>query len=87
MMKMNKAGFINELSKQLSLSVEKYAVINDILEGNFFISKKSKPKIVDELIRRLDISSDSAENIYDVSVRVLNSEIKNKLHHPFGRKD
>lgn len=87
MMKMNKAGFINELSKQLSLSVEKCAVINDILEENFFISKKSKPKIVDELMRRLDISSDSAENIYDVSVKIVNDEVKNKIKHPFGNKD
>lgn len=84
---MNKAGFINELSKQLSLSVEKCAVINDILEENFFISKKSKPKIVDELMRRLDISSDSAENIYDVSVKIVNDEVKNKIKHPFGNKD
>lgn len=87
MMKMNKTGFINELSKQLSLSVEKCAVINDILEENFFISKKSKPKIVDELMRRLDISSDSAENIYDVSVKIVNDEVKNKIKHPFGNKD
>lgn len=84
---MNKTGFINELSKQLSLSVEKCAVINDILEENFFISKKSKPKIVDELMRRLDISSDSAENIYDVSVKIVNDEVKNKIKHPFGNKD
>ncbi len=87
MMKMNKTGFINELSKQLSLSVEKCAVINDILEENFFISKKSKPKIIDELMNRLDINLDSAENIYDVSVKIYNSELKNKLHHPFGSKD
>lgn len=87
MMKMNKAGFINELSKQLSLSVEKCAVINDILEENFFISKKSKPKIVDELMRRIEISSDSAENIYDVSVKIVNDEVKNKIKHPFGNKD
>lgn len=87
MMKMNKTGFINELSKQLSLSVEKCAVINDILEENFFISKKSKPKIVDELMRRLEISSDSAENIYDVSVKIVNDEVKNKIKHPFGNKD
>lgn len=84
---MNKAGFINELSKQLSLSVEKCAVINDILEENFFISKKSKPKIVDELMRRIEISSDSAENIYDVSVKIVNDEVKNKIKHPFGNKD
>lgn len=84
---MNKTGFINELSKQLSLSVEKCAVINDILEENFFISKKSKPKIIDELMNRLDINLDSAENIYDVSVKIYNSELKNKLHHPFGSKD
>lgn len=87
MMKMNKTGFINELSKQLSLSVEKCAVINDILEENFFISKKSKPKIVDALMNKLNINNDEAVNIYNVSVKIFNSELKNKLHHPFGSKD
>lgn len=87
MMKMNKTGFVNELSKQLSLSVEKCTVINDILEENFFISKKSKPKIVDELMNKLNISNDEAVNIYNVSVKILNSEIKNKLRRPFGIKD
>ncbi len=87
MMKMNNKGFINELSKQLLLTEEKCIVINEILEDNFFISKKSKPKIIDELMNRLDINRDSAENIYDVSVRVFNGELKNKLRHPFGNKD
>lgn len=87
MMKMNNKGFINELSKRLLLTEEKCIIINEILEENFFISKKSKPNIIDELMSKLDITRDSAENIYDVSVQVLNSEIKNKLRHPFGSKD
>lgn len=87
MMKMNKTGFINELSKQLLLTEEKCIVINDILEKNFFISKKSKPKIIDELMNKLNINNDEAVNIYNVSVKIFNSELKNKFHHPFGKKD
>ena len=46
-MKMNKKEFIKALSEKMNYSEEKCLVINEILESNFFISKKSKDKIMD----------------------------------------
>ncbi len=43
---MNKKEFISELSKRLSYPKEKCFTINDILESNFFVSKKNKDKII-----------------------------------------
>lgn len=81
--KMNNTGFINELSKQLSFPPEKCNIINNILEENFFISKKNRGKIIDELMKQLNVSQADAENIYGVSVKIFNNEVKNKLKHPF----
>lgn len=49
-MSMNKEKFVSELSKQLNYSIEKCHIINNILENNFVLSKKSKAKIIDDLI-------------------------------------
>lgn len=84
---MNKQAFVQELSKQLSYSIEKCTLINDILENNFFISKKNKDKIIEELISQLDLSEDEASNVYDVSTNIIKSEIKNVMKHPFRDKD
>ncbi len=78
-MKMNKTGFINEISKQLSYSKEKCIMINDILENNFFISKRNKDKIVDEFMQKLKASSEEAIKIYDTAVKIIKDEVKNKL--------
>ena len=39
-MNLNKTEFINELSNTLSYSEDKCLIINEILEDNFFLSKK-----------------------------------------------
>ena len=41
---MNKNEFIEELLQRLNYSKEEVSKINNILEKNFFISKKSKKK-------------------------------------------
>ncbi len=86
-MKMNKTEFINKLSDKLSYPEEKCIIINEILESNFFISKKNKEKIIKKLILKLNVNYETAMNIYDVSVGIINEEIKNKLKHPFRSKD
>lgn len=85
--KMNKKEFIEKLSNDLSYSIEDCTVINDILESNFFISKKSKDKIVNDLMQKFSITEREAEHIYDISVSIVNGEIKNELKHPFKSKD
>ena len=63
-MKMNKKEFINELSRKLTLSIEQCVKINDILESHFFISKKSKDRIIEELINEFSIEKEEAIHIY-----------------------
>lgn len=84
---MNKTEFINELAKQLSYSQSKCSIVNEVLENNFFISKKNKDKIVTELMQRLEIDEEEAIRVYDVAIKIINDEIKNKLKHPFKSKD
>jgi len=86
-MKMNKTGFIKELSKVTGYSIDECNVINDVLENNFFISKKSKDKIVNELISSLKINETEANAIYEISKKIINDELKNKLKHPFKSQD
>lgn len=86
-MKMNKTKFVMELSNQLSYSNDKCMIINDILENNFFISKKNKDNIVGKFIDKLSISKEEAMKIYDVAIGIIESEIKNKVKHPFKNHD
>lgn len=86
-MSLNKLEFINELSLKLSYPKDKCIIINEILESNFFISKKNKDKIIEELIQKLVINQKEAINIYDVAVKIVKDEVKNKLKHPFKSKD
>ena len=86
-MNLNKTEFIKKLSKKLSYSKDKCIIINEILESNFFISKKNKDKIIEELIRVLDINQEEAINIYNIAVTIIKNEVKNKLRHPFKSKD
>lgn len=86
-MSMNKEKFVSELSKQLNYSIEKCHIINNILENNFVLSKKSKAKIIDDLIGQLDIENKEATKIYDIAIKIINDEIKRKLKHPFKNQD
>lgn len=85
--KMNKESFINELAKALNFEKEKCALINDVLENNFFISKKNKEPIISELASKLNIDSEEATKIYDTAITIIKSEIKTSIKHPFRKKD
>ena len=84
---MNKTEFIKQLASNLSYSEDKCIIINDILESNFFISKKNKDKIIDELKQKLDVDKKEAERIYDIAVTLVKSEIKKQIKHPFKGKN
>lgn len=86
-MKMNKTEFINELANQINYPLEKCTLINEVLESNFFISKKSKDKIIMDLIQKLDIDKTEADRIYNNSAKIIADQIKNKLKHPFKDQD
>ena len=84
---MNKLQFINELSKKTNYSIEDCTRINSILEDNFIISRKSKDKIVSSLMSEFNISEEEANNIYNISVEIITTSIKNKIKHPFKGQD
>ena len=76
---MNKNEFIEELLQRLNYSKEEVSKINNILEKNFFISKKSKEKITNELISTLNISLEEANRIYDTARSLLKEEVDKNL--------
>lgn len=84
---MNKMGFIKELSKQTGYDEQKCILINDIIENYFIFGRKNKDKIIKELQVRATLNEDDAENIYDICVKIIAKEIKNKLKHPFKSQD
>ena len=84
---MNKIGFIKELSKQTGYDEQKCILINDIIENYFIFGRKNKDKIIKELQVRATLNEDDAENIYDICVKIIAKEIKNKLKQPFKSQD
>ena len=82
MMKVNKTEFINALSATLSYSFDQCIIINEILEGHFLYFKKNRDKIVEEFIQKLGIDYEEAMKIYDIAIRIINGEIRNKVRHP-----
>lgn len=84
---MNKTGFIKELSKETGYNEEKCNVINSVIEDYFIIGRKNKDKIIKDLQVKASLSEDDAENVYDIWVKIITGEIKNKLKHPFKNQD
>ena len=86
-MKMNKTSFINELSEKLGYSIEECTKINEVIENNFIISRKSKDKIISELGNVLNIDEIKAEEIYNTSVEIITKSKKNRIKHPFKSQE
>lgn len=84
---MNKTKFIESLMNKANLSLEDATMVNDILENNFFLSKKNKDTIIDEIVKKLNVSLSEASNIYHIAKDIINEEVKNKLSHPFRNQD
>lgn len=84
---MNKEEFIKGLSQKLNYPEEKCVMVNEILESNFVISKKSKEPIMEELTSRLGIDREEALKIYETAVELIKSGVKDSLMHPFKNKD
>ena len=84
---MNKTGFIKQLSKQTGYDEEKCILINSIIENHFIIGRKNKEKIIKELQIKAKLNEDDSENIYDISMKIITAEIKNKIKHPFKSQD
>ena len=85
--KMNKHGFIEELSKQTNLSIEECTMINDVLEEYPFFGKKNKEKTIKAFIEKLNYTEEKANEIYNIASSVIATAIKEKLKHPFKGND
>lgn len=83
---MNKRTFIRTLEKELNYSNSVCLKINNILENNFFLSYKNKDKIIAKFIEKLNVTSNEALNIYNVSLKILKANIIFKIKHPFKNK-
>lgn len=84
---MNKTEFINELSKKTGCTTEECVIINEVLESKFIISKKNKNKIVEGIMNRLSFDEAKADEIYNTSMQIITSNVKDKLKHPFRSQD
>lgn len=80
---MNKMGFVKELSKQTGYDEQKCILINNVIENYFIFVKKNKDKIIKDLQVKANLNEDDAENVYDISMKIITGEIKNKIKHPF----
>lgn len=84
---MNKEKYILTLKEELKCDYEYAGKICSILENNFLLGKKNREKIINEFISELNIYIDKANNIYDISISIIEKEIKNKIKHPFKNLD
>lgn len=87
MKKINKSVFIDILYDRTKLSKDECLIVNDILENNFIFRNKNKIKIIHQFINRLNINEFEAEEIYNISMELIVSSIKEKLRHPFKSKN
>lgn len=83
---MNKADFIKKLSEQSGYDIEQCTIINDVLESHLIVGKKGPEKILNDFETRLGVTREEADNIYNLSVGIMNKELKNKIRHPFKSK-
>ena len=74
---MNKNSYIQKISEHLCCDIEYATKIVNILDDNFFISKRSKDKIIKELISSLNIEEKSAILIYEEAIIIIKEELKN----------
>lgn len=84
---MNKTEFIEKLQKELNYKKEQCVIINDIMEETSLFGKRSKDKMISDFISRLHVTNSEANRIYEVSMNIITTEIKNKVKHPFRNQD
>lgn len=81
---MNKRALVEEVMKQTNLNEEESIIIVNIFEDNFNIIKDNRELIINGIVGKLNISNEEANNIYDITLNTIKTEIKRKITHPFG---
>lgn len=84
---MNKADFIKEISGKLGYDEEKCSLISSVIEDHFIIGKNNKEKILTDLMQKVGINQEDADKIYNMAMSTLANGVKDKILHPFTKKD
>ena len=82
---MNKTYFINEIMKELKCDESYARQVLDLYEENFIIGNKEKT--IDLFIKNLNVSTEEANNLYEVCSKIVASSLKDKVFHPFKNRD
>ena len=86
-MKMNKTMFLKELEEKTNLSEKDTLVVSNILDDYFVFGKNNKEKIVNAIKEKLNIDNCQADEIYNIAMNIISSNIKEKIKHPFKSQD
>ncbi len=84
---MNKTGFIKELSEKLGCDEAKGTLINSVIEDHFVAGKNNKEKILADLVEKVGVSQEEADNIYNTAMEIITKSLKDKILHPFKKND
>lgn len=84
---MNKEGFIKQLMEKTNYPQNECIIINDILERYFILGKNSKQKYIEDFMYELDLEDKEAENLYEICMDIIDSNLKDKLKHPFNNNN
>ena len=85
--KMNKTYFLEQLKEETDLSEKDVLALSSILDDHFVFGKKNKDKIVSDIKEKLEVSNERAEEIYNITMSIISSNLKDKLKHPFKSQD
>ena len=84
---MNKTMFLKELEEKTNLSEKDTLVVSSILDDYFVFGKNNKEKIVNAIKEQLNVDDAQADEIYNIAMNIISSNIKEKIKHPFKSQD
>lgn len=68
---MNKRKFLEKLKEVTKKTENECIIINDILESHFIIGKNNKEKIVNDFMKKLNMSYEEADELYNTCMETI----------------
>ena len=53
----------------------------------FYPPARNKEKIIEKFEKQINLDENEANKLYEIVMRIIGTEIKNKLKHPFKSQD